>query len=208
MAYNKDEQDHTAAVLFHRGKTLMASWGNAKDALVGLVKHYKLLVFDFDRTLVPFNKVAVYAEVGHFIDYLWDNQFDNIKNRRLNLAILSNQGGVVFREKTNDSKYPTLKQALERLETGAIQAGVPQGRIYVAWGINYKKKWEIPESMRPGDTGTTPEERKPGGALLRKIMEDFGVEPCDTLMVGDSLTDIGAAQSVGADGLLVKMERY
>ena len=69
----------------------------------------------------------------------------------------------------------------------------------------YKGSWTIPKSMKLGDQGTTREERKPGGALLRKIMEDFGVEPSDTLMIGDSLTDIGAAKSAGCDGLLVKM---
>ncbi len=202
MAYDKNQQHDTSAVLFYKGKTMMAGWASANDALIDLVEHYKLLVFDFDRTIVPFNSDKVYDEWDGFIDEL---KIDNLGTK---VAILTNQGGIVFREKTGDKKYPTIAQALQRLSTGSISMGIGLSKIYISWGIEYDGQWAIPKGMTLGDDGSTPEERKPNGALLRRIMEDFEVESSDTLMIGDSLTDIGAAKAVGCDGLLVKMERY
>ncbi len=199
MAYNKAEQHETSAVFFHRGKSLMGAWASMTIALQ-IAKDYDLIVFDYDRTLAAFNSDQLYKEVGTpsemtIIEYL------RSINPSIQFAILTNRGDVVY-------GYSTIKQARERLNLGARKLGIKEEAIYIAWGITYKGKWTIPAAMKLGDPGTAPEERKPGGALLRKIMEDFGVEPEDTLMIGDSLTDIGAAASVGSDGLLVKMERY
>lgn len=46
--------------------------------------------------------------------------------------------------------------------------------------------------------------RKPKPGLLLNILHDFKIEPKDTLVVGDSLRDIEAAQASGCDSVLVK----
>lgn len=44
-------------------------------------------------------------------------------------------------------------------------------------------------------------EPKPSPAMLREILQEFAVEPKDALMIGDSLSDIEMAQSLGVDAI-------
>lgn len=46
--------------------------------------------------------------------------------------------------------------------------------------------------------------RKPGTAMLTDAMAELGVDPCATLFVGDSATDMQAALAAGCGGVLVR----
>lgn len=48
--------------------------------------------------------------------------------------------------------------------------------------------------------------RKPNPDMLHRAMEDFGVAPDDTLMIGDSLSDMEAARNAGVRSILVRTE--
>jgi D-glycero-D-manno-heptose 1,7-bisphosphate phosphatase len=48
------------------------------------------------------------------------------------------------------------------------------------------------------------ERRKPGAGMLREAMQRFRASPQDTVFIGDSLTDLQAAQSAGCRKILVR----
>ncbi len=46
--------------------------------------------------------------------------------------------------------------------------------------------------------------RKPGDGMLRQAMQEAGVSPQATILIGDSITDLQAAMTAGCDALLVR----
>lgn len=46
--------------------------------------------------------------------------------------------------------------------------------------------------------------RKPGGGLLTAVSERLGIDLAETSFIGDRLTDVGAAEAVGARPVLVR----
>lgn len=52
-------------------------------------------------------------------------------------------------------------------------------------------------------SGDTFEEKKPHPMPLQKVAEHFGVEPNQSVMIGDSINDIAAAQSAGFQSVCV-----
>ncbi len=49
----------------------------------------------------------------------------------------------------------------------------------------------------PHDPNAHCECRKPKGGMLKEAIKTFGIEPLDSWMIGDKISDIQAAQSVG-----------
>jgi len=46
--------------------------------------------------------------------------------------------------------------------------------------------------------------RKPGGALVERAVEQFGIDPKHSFVVGDRWVDVALARTVGARGILVR----
>lgn len=49
--------------------------------------------------------------------------------------------------------------------------------------------------------------RKPNAGMLKQAAQEFGVDLCQSVIVGDAWTDIGAGAEVGAHGILVMTGR-
>lgn len=58
--------------------------------------------------------------------------------------------------------------------------------------------------VAPDAPDAATERRKPGAGMLREAMATFGVDPADTVMIGDSARDLLAAAKAGCRRLLVR----
>lgn len=163
-----------------------------------IVQDYKLIIFDFDGTLVEFKTDVVLPNVVAFFTAML--QLDD----RPKLAIASNQGGVSLHYWMKEGKfgegkhldYPTLEDAEARfnrfLDKKPIGIPLP---IFVCYAYKSSKgNWAVPPSfVDENDRNWWATYRKPEPGMLLDAMEHYGVAPQETLMVGDMDEDLHAA---------------
>ncbi len=92
--------------------------------------------------------------------------------------------------------YPGVEAGLEALHTGGLRLGVVTNKArYAAAALLVQlglSRWI--EVVVGGDTA---EQRKPHPQPLLHACQQLQIEPVDTLMVGDSATDVAAARAAG-----------
>jgi HAD superfamily hydrolase (TIGR01662 family) len=156
----------------------------------------KLIAFDVDGTLVPFESTTLLPGVAewfakHGPDYT--------------IALVSNAGGVSLRLWMESGGFgdpeslPTEAMTRERLAT--IQAAlIVPSRAYLCFAYQSKKsgKWSpTPEGRDILDPEWDPAYRKPAPGMLLAAMADAGCEREETLFVGDWAEDEAAAVRAG-----------
>lgn len=159
---------------------------------------YKLIIFDVDGTLAELYSTRLLPGV---MDWF------NNKPEEVEIAIATNQGGVGLRywmesEKFGKpGKYPTQTAVTDRLAQVAEKLGLAWEDVYVAYAYRDKRRDEF--GPTPPEFSNTPywrhDWRKPQAGMLRQAMADYGVEPEETLMVGDREDDRAAAEAAGCD---------
>lgn len=153
---------------------------------------FDLVILDADGTCCRREDGSLLPGVAEFIDGLAD------LDHRPRLAIASNQGGVGVRVMGGfgkPEKYPTEQQALTQYGELAERLGATLYLCfaYVDWNGNWSPEpvgTDFPDFYRR-------EWRKPEGGMLLRAMEDAGVLPARTLMVGDRPEDEAAAAAAG-----------
>lgn len=159
---------------------------------------FRFVMFDVDGTLIdrdsglwlPGAKERLMARPGH-----------------QRIAFVTNQGGVGLRywmeghdpeNKWGDpGRYPTEQDILTRYR--ALAHEVYAAGLYICFAYQSKKtnQWGPVPPGREFEFSWRPENRKPAPGMLIHAMRDAGMEPGETLMVGDSATDFAAAQAAG-----------
>lgn len=166
---------------------------------------YKLLIFDIDGTLQEKWGTALMPGVAEwFAGYRAATPGDDLYHCKL--AFATNQGGVglrmiLERQGKEAGKYPTRDGVIERMhELSRTLMGDPHGIMAVA-ALNYQDRdtgeWAIDYQAGEYYEWWDPAFRKPGGAMLKFIMEVQGVGPEQTTMIGDSEDDRLAAVAAG-----------
>lgn len=149
------------------------------------MKTYKLHIFDVDGTLVSTKSGSTFRKSAD--DWQWlPGRLEKLKDLRENgvkLAIATNQGGVAF-------GYMKAQDIQDELSRMSEESGIIRDRCYVCF--NHPKA--SVSYLRCDDTS-----RKPGPGMLLEAMNDAGVVPKDTLMVGDRPEDEQAAFSACVD---------
>lgn len=158
----------------------------------------KLIIFDFDGTLVEFKTDVILPNVREFFQ-----AFAALEDKP-HLAIASNQGGVglhywMKEGKFGDGKhfdFPTLEDAEARFKR--FQSALPDGielPIFVCYAYKSAKgNWATPPSfVDEHDTSWWASHRKPEPGMLLDAMAHYDIEPEEALMVGDMDEDMHAA---------------
>lgn len=162
---------------------------------------YKLILFDLDGTLCDRDSSVPLPGVVE-----WFGRCKIIGTQEV--AICTNQGGVGFRHQAESqhwkgdfSKYPTKAQVEERF--ARLAEWLPPMPVDIWVCFLYKNKngvySPVPDGVSDHDPRWLPQYRKPEPGMLIGAMEGAGVTKCDTLMVGDSADDEGAAKAAGCD---------
>ncbi|MDX6256704.1 MAG: hypothetical protein QOJ11_3038 [Frankiales bacterium] len=114
---------------------------------------------------------------------------------------------------------PGARESLDRLRAAGLPVGVVTNQSGVARGLLTLTQVEAVNArveqllgpfavwqFCPHDNGDQCACRKPAPGLVREACRGLGVEPARTVLVGDIASDIGAATSAGATGILVPNE--
>lgn len=163
---------------------------------------YSLILFDIDKTLVPFDSTDLLPGVAEWFA-------DNLSEYYI--SFISNQGGVGLRLWMEDGefgepeKYPTEDDVLNRIATILDNLGTDSltTPVYLCYAYQSKKgHWSpVPDGCEEDDEWS-PKFRKPQPGMLKKAMQYAAgryVSPSKTLMVGDSAEDKDAAINAGCD---------
>lgn len=158
----------------------------------------KLIIFDIDGTLADRETHELLPGVREW--------FDKFSRGHL-IALATNQGGVGLRHWMetegfgNPVDFPTESEAIEHIRL-VMDKLTPAGRaddnliFYVCFAYQSKQsgKWSPPKVV-----GHMWEQncRKPAPGLLLLAMQDAQSRPEQTIMVGDSDDDRGAAEAAG-----------
>lgn len=158
---------------------------------------YKLILFDLDGTLAPFDSDTLYPDAAQWLAnetyHAW--------------MIVTNQGGVGLRywmEKDGfgePEKYPTLEDVTKRIDNlfPAMPANEQDSSVLMCVRYQSKKSGEwCPVPDKGGWMSIWRKDwRKPAPGMLLHAMVVKGYEVDVTLMVGDSAEDEQAAQAAG-----------
>jgi D-glycero-D-manno-heptose 1,7-bisphosphate phosphatase len=145
---------------------------------------------DRDGTLI--DEVGYLDRPERVALYPWSIEAIRTLNQAgIRVIMVSNQSGIArgfFSEQTLDVIHRHLASLLAaggaRLDAYYYCPHHPDGRIA--------------EFARACDC------RKPGGALVERAVEEFGIDPGRSFVVGDRWVDVALARTVGAQGVLVR----
>jgi len=173
------------------------------------IKHYELIIFDFDGTLAEY-------KTGTIPDLVqaWFDKF-NTEKPDVKLAIATNQGGVGLRHWMvmqgfgNPEQYPTEADVMNHIGSVMKKLGITHKicPVYTAFRYQSKKsgQWGVPADHN--DPRWSIKWRKPNEGMLLQAIADAGTSADKTLMVGDwphwavSDEDERAAAYAGCDYL-------
>lgn len=158
---------------------------------------YKLIIFDVDYTLAD-------PETGDLLPGVSD--WFEAHGDGVQIAVASNQGGVGLRHwmevehfgrprdfPTRDEIQVYLECVIARLPERFRPALTQNLRVCFAYQSKKSGKWSPTPGGCEGNPDWLPENRKPAPGMLRAAMQAAGAGSDETLMVGDSDDDQGAA---------------
>lgn len=154
---------------------------------------YKLILFDLDGTLAPFNSDELYPDAA-----AWLAEHDTA------VAVCTNQGGVGLRYWMETAyfgepaKFPTLDSVMARLSNLFPDNGrTPPVFLCVRYQSKKSGSWSpVPPGNEHVDIWQK-HWRKPDTGMLVAAMTAQGCAPQETLMVGDGEEDREAAENAG-----------
>ncbi len=160
-----------------------------------------LVIFDVDGTLAKPYTLELLPQVREFFALVLQPGCAG----RPKVAIATNQGGVGMRywmERNafgSPEKYPTEDSIAGRLRE-LVSALGGDHNLLVYTSFRYRSDrgaWSPAPPERAGDPRWSKAWRKPEPGMLLQAMQDARVEPEQTLFVGDSEDDRGAARAAG-----------
>jgi D-glycero-D-manno-heptose 1,7-bisphosphate phosphatase len=115
---------------------------------------------------------------------------------------------------------PGAVQAVARLRAAGVPVGVVTNQAGIGLGLLTREQVEsvnarVDELVGPFDTwqycphapGQECSCRKPAPGLVLRACDALGVDPRTAVVIGDTVMDVGAAESAGAIGILVLTDR-
>lgn len=147
----------------------------------------KLYIFGMNNTLTntPFiDKAPLTVLPGR------KEKLAELKQAGAKLAIASNQGGVAFGFQSEAGARAEVQGILEQLDMDFYR--VSFGHPKPKWGY---EEYGTPEMLAM---------RKPAPGMLKELMQQAGVSPQETLMIGDMDEDQGAAEAAGCSFMWAK----
>lgn len=160
-----------------------------------------LVIFDVDGTLARPYTLELLPRVREFFDLVLQRDCAG----RPRVAIATNQGGVGMRywmERGafgSPEKYPTEDSIAGRMrELVSALSGDHDLPVYTSFRYRSDRgSWSPAPPEWAGDPRWSKTWRKPEPGMLLQAMQDAGAEPEQTLFVGDSAEDRGAAHAAG-----------
>ena len=100
-----------------------------------------------------------------------------------------------------------MKEVLEDLKRRGCKQGVATSRTASSFH-NYMKELGLEGIMDVVVSMEDVTRHKPDPESVEKVLEKFGADPADAIMIGETKYDIGCANNAGVDSLLVGWSHY
>lgn len=160
-----------------------------------------MVLFDLDETLVTLFKDTLLPGVAE-----WFAQ----RPAGLQVGIVTNQGGVGCRYRTevegwSSGGFPTKEEVDGRIARVLASLGVPNALVYRSFAYYSPRTdrwWPTPPEGHPwyeGGGAWSHQWRKPDVGMIKAAVFDTLLPYGDVVVVGDSLEDKQAAESLGVD---------
>ena len=150
----------------------------------------RAVFLDRDGTLI--DEVGYLDRIERVALYPWSVDAVRVLNRAgFRVVVVSNQSGVargLFTE-------ATVHEVHRHIESRITEGGAHVDAYYYCP--------HHPDGTVEGYR-TTCTCRKPGRGLVDRAVEEFGIDPTRSFVVGDRWLDVGLARAVGAQGVLVR----
>ncbi len=183
---------------------------------------YKGIIFDIDGTLTSTNEL-IFASFNHISDKYLNKKLTNEEI----IALFGPTEDVILKEWTGEDYetarkeyydyysanhyladlYPGIKELLELIKSKNILLSIYTGKGRTAAEITLKKLG-IYYYFDLIITGDDIKGHKPSAEGILKFVEKFELQKENVLMIGDSPSDIKAAQSAGVEVASVVWDSY
>lgn len=171
-------------------------------------KPYKLVIFDLDGTLVHPWTTHLIPGVRLALKRL------RAKNKAIKFAIVTNKGNIglkywrtIVRKQGGDIGDPnqngwTIESTLEAVNQVANEI---DAKAYLSFAYKSQEgNWSPTPTGAEDDPRWSQEWRKPNPGMLKQAMIDADATPDQTVMIGNSNDDLGAAEAAGIDYISVE----
>ncbi|MBI1807678.1 MAG: HAD family hydrolase [Ignavibacteria bacterium] len=188
------------------------------------MKHISCIIFDLDGTLTQTNEL-IFATFNHVARKYTDRTYtpqeivamfgppeevavENIVGKdRVDEAMDDFLGFYGEHHPRMASAYEGIREMLEFLKNRGILLAIFTGKgkrtaLITLEKIGIKSYFDIVV------TGSDVRNHKPSAEGIRKVMERFGLEPNQVLMVGDAVSDVRAAHEAGVHIAAVLWDSY
>ena len=166
--------------------------------------NFKLICLDVDGTLRQYQSEILLPNVR--------NRIHEIKQAGIDVAIITNQGGVGLRYWQETGKFgepeklPSELMIHAGLKRLVLALDIPDAPIFRCYAYQSKKtgEWSPTPPGQEDNVYWDKEYRKPSPRMIQDAIDLFGAKPSNTLMVGDAEEDEQAAAAAGCHFIWAK----
>ena len=185
----------------------------------------KYIIWDFDGTLANTNEIIIaswQASFRHFLGHelpvrdIEATFGETLRDTIPKLIPGADVNEVIdFYRNFQDSHHDVynvrlfegVRELIEELRKRGCHIGIGTSRTAYSLG-NYIKELEVEHLIDEVVSMEDVKNHKPHPDTINALLDKFGAEPSDAIMIGDTKYDIGCAQNAGVDSVLVGWSHY
>lgn len=164
-----------------------------------MVENFRLILFDFDDTLVQHGTTNILPQAREAVAVL------GTLHPRPSVGIVANLPGPALREyarATGDKlavdRYPAVEEEERRVQNVTGRLEIPQHAVYVCFALQLPdRQWVDTPHRHAGDPRWARVWRKPRPDMVIAAMSRFAVRPEQTLLIGRAAVNQATAARAG-----------
>lgn len=184
----------------------------------------KFIIWDFDGTIANTNNVIIESWQATFRRYLGHEmpvkEIEATFGETLYHTMAEKLPDVPYEEARDFYRdyqdancagkvyvFPGVREVMDEMRARGHKIGIATSRTARSFW-KYMKELDLEDYVDVLVSMEDVEQHKPHPESLFKVLEKFGAEPGDAIMIGDTKYDVGCAQNAGVDSVLVGWSHF